>query len=39
MPNLPYKCVYHRTQPTYQEYYFQEYIGKRILLFYIVGII
>ena len=30
MPNLPHKCVYHRTQPDYQEYYFKEYIGKRI---------
>lgn len=30
MPIVPPKCVYHWTQPSYQEYYFKEYIGKRI---------
>ena len=30
MPIVPPKCVYHWTEPSYDEYYFKEYIGKRI---------
>ena len=30
MPIVPPKCEYHWTEPSYDEYYFKEYIGKRI---------